>query len=59
MQRLKSIPLWTSVLALIYLIFVNWFHIEIPAWADISAQLLAILAILFGVSNNPTDRSKF
>ena len=59
MQRLKSIPLWTAVLALIYLVVVNWFHVEIPAWADISTQILAILAILFGVTNNPADKNNF
>ena len=59
LERLKSIPLWTAVLALVYLVCVNWLHIEIPGWADISTQILAILAILFGVSNNPTDREHF
>lgn len=58
-NRLKSIPLWTAVLALVYLICVNWFGIQIPAWADISTQLLAILTIVFGVANNPTDKTGF
>lgn len=58
-DRLKSIPLWSAVLALIYLIGVNWFGIQIPAWADISTQILAILTIVFGVANNPTDRASF
>lgn len=58
-NRLKSIPLWSAVLALIYLICVNWFGIEIPAWADISTQLMAILTIVFGVANNPTDHQSF
>ena len=58
-NRLKSIPLWSAVLALVYLIAVNWFGIQIPAWADISTQLLAILTILFGVANNPTDKTNF
>ncbi|MDP4118364.1 MAG: holin [Bacillota bacterium] len=59
MKRLKSIPLWTAVLALIYLVVKNWFGVDIPAWADISSQILAILAIIFGVANNPTDKSSF
>lgn len=59
MNRLKSIPLWTAVLALLYLIIKNWFKVDIPAWTDISAQIIAILTILFGVANNPTDKSKF
>ena len=59
MIRLKSIPLWTAVLALIYLIAKNWYGVEIPEWANISSQILAILAVLFGVANNPTDRNGF
>ena len=59
LQRLKSIPLWGAVLALVYLICEAWFGIEIPQWADISVQVLAILTIIFGVANNPTDRSSF
>lgn len=58
-ERLKSIPLWAAVLALIYLICANWFGITIPAWADISSRLLAILTIVFGVANNPTDKTGF
>jgi uncharacterized membrane protein len=58
-ERFKSIPLWGAVLALIYLVAKNWFGIDIPAWADISAQILAILTILFGVANNPTNREGF
>lgn len=57
--RWKSIPLWTSVLALIYLIAKNWLGIDIPAWADISTEILSILAIIFGVTNNPTNGSGF
>lgn len=58
-ERLKSIPLWASVLALIFLVVKNWTGMEIPAWADISSEILAILAILFGTANNPTDRRNF
>lgn len=58
-ERFKSIPLWGAVLSLIYLVFKHWFNIEIPAWADISTQILAVLAILFGVANNPTNRTGF
>lgn len=59
LERFKSIPLWSAVLALVYLIVKNWFGVDIPAWADVSAQIIAILTILFGVANNPTDRSGF
>lgn len=58
-NRLKSIPLWSSVLALIYLICVNCLGIELAAWAEISTQILAILTVLFGVANNPTDHQNF
>ncbi len=58
-DRLKSIPLWGAVLSLVYLVAKNWFGIEIPGWADITTQVLAIIAILFGVANNPTDREAF
>lgn len=59
LNRLKSIPLWSAVLALIYLIVKNWLGIEITAWADISTQIIAILTILFGVANNPTNKGGF
>jgi uncharacterized membrane protein len=59
LERLKSIPLWASVLALVYLVVKNWAGVEIPAWADISSEILAILTILFGAANNPTDRRHF
>lgn len=59
MDRLKSIPLWASVLALIYLCVKNWAGVEIPGWADISTEIIAILTILFGAANNPTDRNNF
>ena len=59
LERLKSIPLWSAVLALIYIIAKDWYGIVIPAWADISTQIIAILTILFGVANNPTNKSGF
>lgn len=58
-ERLKSIPLWASVLALVYLCVKNWAGFEIPGWADISSEVIAILAILFGTANNPADRDHF
>lgn len=58
-ERLKSIPLWTSVLALVYLCVKNWCGFEIPGWADISTEAIAIMAILFGTANNPADRDHF
>ncbi|MBQ4146316.1 MAG: hypothetical protein IJD36_06800 [Clostridia bacterium] len=59
MKRLKSIPLWTAILALVYLIAKNWFGFEIPGWADISTEIIAILSIIFGIANNPADRTSF
>lgn len=58
-ERLKSIPLWASFFALIFLCVKNWAGFEIPGWADISSEVLAILAILFGAANNPADRNHF
>ena len=58
-NRLKSIPLWTAVLGLVYLVAKNWFGFDIPGWADISASILSILAILFGAANNPTVHDRF
>jgi uncharacterized membrane protein len=59
LERLKSIPLWSAVLCLVYLVVKNWFGVDIPAWADISAQIIAILTILFGIANNPTNKNGF
>ena len=59
MERLKSIPLWTGVASLIYIIAKNWFGFEIPAWADISTLIIAILANVYGLANNPTDKEGF
>ena len=58
-ERIKSIPLWSAFLALVYLVCKEWFGIDIPAWADISTQIIAILTIIFGVANNPADRQNF
>lgn len=58
-ERLKSIPLWASVLALVHLVSKNWMGVELPGWADISSELIAVMAILFGAANNPTDRKHF
>lgn len=58
-ERLKSIPLWASVLALVYLVVREWVGIDIPGWADITSEILAVLAILFGTANNPTNREGF
>ena len=58
-ERLKSVPLWASVLALIHLVAKNCVGLELPGWADISTEILAILTILFGAANNPTDRKHF
>lgn len=58
-KRLKSIPLWSAVLALIYLVAKNWFNIEIAGWTDISTEIIAILTIIFGIANNPTTKKNF
>lgn len=58
-ERLRSVPLWASVLALFHLVMKNWIGLELPGWADISTEIIAIMAILFGAANNPTDRKHF
>ena len=58
-EKLKSIPLWASILCLIGLIAKNWIGHEIPAWNDISEQVILGLGIAFGVVNNPNDRLHF
>ena len=45
-KTLKSVPLWSAVLTLVYLIVKNWIGIELPAWDDISTQMMAILSII-------------
>ena len=46
---LKSVPLWSAVLTLFYLITKHWIGVEVPAWKDISTQIVAILSIVLGV----------
>ena len=58
-NRFKSIPLWSAVFALFYLVATKWFGIDIPAWTEISTEMIAILTILFGVANNPTNKEGF
>lgn len=45
---LKSAPLWSAILTLTYLVVKNWIGIEIPAWSDISTQIVSILSIVWG-----------
>ena len=59
LKRLKSIPLWSAVLGLIYLICKNYLKIELAGWQEISSEIIAILTILFGIANNPTTKDKF
>ena len=49
LKTLKNVSLWSAILTLIYLISKNWIGIDIPAWNDISVQVVAILDILLGV----------
>lgn len=58
-ERLKSKPLLAAVLALIYLVAKHWFNIDIPAWSEISTEIIAIATIVFGIANNPTNRDGF
>ena len=58
-SRLKSIPLWGGILATIYIVAKNWFGFEIPGWTELSTEILALLTIIFGVANNPTNKNGF
>lgn len=46
---LKNASLWSAVLTLIYLIVKNWIGIDVPAWDDISVQIVTVLTIIFGI----------
>ena len=58
-NRFKSLTLWGSFLALVYLVSKHWFGFDIPGWTDISTEIIAILAVVFGVANNPTNKKGF
>ena len=49
LKTLKNVSLWSAILTLIYLIIKNWMGVDIPAWNDISVQIVAILEILLSV----------
>ena len=49
LKTLKNASLWSAILTLTYLIAKNWIGIEIPAWNDISAQVVAILSIIWNM----------
>lgn len=57
--RWKSIPMWMAVMALIYIIFKDWFGIVIPSWEGITSLVISILTILFGIVNSPTTKGGF
>lgn len=58
-SRWKSLPLWGSVFAVIYIVAKEWFGFEIPGWQGITTEVLAVLALLFGSANNPTNKRGF
>lgn len=47
------------MLALFHLVLKNWLGLDLPGWADISSEVIAIMDILLGAANNPTDRKHF
>ena len=49
LKKLKNTSLWTAVLTLVYLITKYWIGLEIPAWNDISTQIIAVLTIVLGI----------
>jgi uncharacterized membrane protein len=58
-NRFKSPVLWSSIASVIYMISRYWFNFDIPNWADISTQMIAILSISFGIVNNPINKTGF
>lgn len=54
-KRLKSPVLWISLFGLIYSTVLIPTNPELPEWTSIVGFLMAI----FGIANNPTDRSNF
>jgi uncharacterized membrane protein len=54
-NRLRSKPLWIAVFSLIFFVLKTYMNIEIPK-GDELVNLILIVATLFGVFNNPTDK---
>lgn len=61
--RWKSIPLWTSIIAIIYIVFSKkiseWIGFEMPVWGEVASYVVAALTSIFGVVNNPTNGNGF
>lgn len=57
LKRFKSPIVITSLIALLYMVFAP--SIGLPDWAEVSTQIVALIYALFGVTNNPTDKSNF
>lgn len=62
-SRWKSIPLWTAIIAILYIMFSpkisEWTGFEMPAWGEVASYVVAALASIFGVANNPTNGKGF
>ena len=61
--RWKSIPLWTAIIAILYIMFSpkisEWTGFDMPAWGEVASYVIAALASIFGVANNPTNGNGF
>jgi uncharacterized membrane protein len=55
-NRLRSKPLWIATFALVIFVLKTYFKIEVPK-ADELLLLILIVAIEFGIINNPTDKN--
>jgi len=57
-SRLKSPVLWLAVAALVGFVSKTYFHYEIPQF-DTLVNMILMVAVGFGIVNNPTDKENF
>ena len=55
-EKVRSLPMWIALAALIYFIAHNWMKVDIPDW-DKFVELFLGLLIAFGVVNDPNSRN--
>lgn len=55
LERFKSPVLWIAIIGLIYSTVLVPIYPQLPEWTSIVGYVMAI----FGIANNPTDRTGF
>lgn len=55
LERFKSPVLWIAIIGLIYSTVLVPTYPQLPEWTSIVGYVMAI----FGIANNPTDRTGF